>query len=172
VKGGATSLSRLRLSITAEIGRPFVPFVRQHLRAAYMVLSKDRLVRRAIIPLEELSVVLVGDRRMSALHEEFLGIAGPTDVLTFPLESDARGRVTAGEVIVCVPEARRQARTRRMEPRLEVLLYSLHGMLHLLGYDDRTDRAFRIMHRTEDAILTKLGFGPVFAARSATGGGR
>jgi hypothetical protein len=37
-------------------------------------------------------------------------------------------------------------------------------MLHLLGYDDRTDRDFARMHGTEDAILTALGFGPVFAA--------
>ena len=118
-------------------------------------------------------MVLVGDRRMGALHEEFLGISGPTDVLTFPLESDAQGGVTAGEVIVCVPEARRQAKARGIQLRLEALLYALHGMLHLLGYDDRTDRAFRIMHRTEDAILTKLGFGPVFAARSPSSrGGR
>ena len=123
------------------------------------------------MPLEALSVVLVGDRRMSALHEAFMKIAGPTDVLTFPLELDDRGRATAGEVIVCVPEARRQAKVRKIEPRLEVLLYALHGMLHLMGHDDRTDRAFRIMHRTEDAILTELGFGPVFAATPPTAGG-
>lgn len=121
--------------------------------------------------LVELSIVLAGDRRMSALHEAFMGVAGPTDVLTFPLESDHRGRATAGEVIICVPEARRQAKLRKIEPRLEVLLYALHGMLHLIGHDDRTDHAFRIMHRTEDAILTELGFGPVFAATPPAGRG-
>jgi ssRNA-specific RNase YbeY (16S rRNA maturation enzyme) len=40
-------------------------------------------------------------------------------------------------------------------------------MLHLLGYDDRTARDFATMHRTEDDILTHLGFGPVFS-RSTT----
>jgi probable rRNA maturation factor len=111
-----------------------------------------------------MSLVLVGDRRMSSLHVEFMGIAGPTDVLTFAMETDGAARVTSGEVIVCVPEAQRQARKRNLMPRLELLLYSLHGMLHLTGYDDRTSRAYRTMHRIEDAILTQLGFGPVFAA--------
>ena len=104
---------------------------------------------------------------MSALHKKFMGIPGPTDVLTFPMETDAHGCVITGEVIVCVSQALRQARARTIPPRLELLLYALHGLLHLLGYDDRTDSAFRIMHRTEDAILTELGFGPVFAATTA-----
>ncbi len=104
---------------------------------------------------------------MSELHEEFLSIAGPTDVLTFPIDIDAAGETIAGEVYVCVSEARRQAKSRGaggIDPKREVLLYALHGMLHLLGYDDRTSRDYRIMHRTEDTILTKLGLGPVFAS--------
>jgi probable rRNA maturation factor len=99
---------------------------------------------------------------MALLHEQFLGIAGPTDVLTFPLEEDRRGRVTAGEVVVCVPEARRQAKRNGAGVERELLLYALHGMLHLCGYDDRTAAAFHTMHATEDRILTQLGVGPVF----------
>jgi len=117
--------------------------------------------------LRELSVVLVGDRRVAELHEQFMGIAGPTDVLTFPIDTDAAGNVIAGEVYVCVPEARRQAKSRGIEAKREVLLYALHGMLHLLGYDDRTSRGYRSMHRTEDLILTELGLGPVFAPANA-----
>lgn len=112
--------------------------------------------------LRDLSVALVGDARMAGLHEQFMGIPGPTDVLTFPLDADARGRALSGEIVVCVPEARRQAKERKVPVERELLLYSLHGLLHLCGYDDRTDRAFRIMHRTEDEILTRLGVGPVF----------
>ncbi|MEO6436101.1 MAG: rRNA maturation RNase YbeY [Tepidisphaeraceae bacterium] len=153
---------RFDLSITAETGRAHVPFLRRQLKSAYALLAA-RSNAPGGLPLRGLSLVLVGDRRMSDLHAEFMGIAGPTDVLTFPMETDAAARVTSGEIIVCVSEARRQARIRKASPQLELLLYALHGMLHLLGYDDRTDRAFRTMHRTEDAILTELGFGPVFA---------
>ena len=120
-------------------------------------------------PLAELSLALVGDRRMSALHEQFLNLPGPTDVLTFPLETDRRGRPLSGEVVVCVPEARRRARELGTDERREALLYALHGMLHLGGFDDRTPRGYRTMHATEDAILSRLGVGPVFApARPGT----
>jgi probable rRNA maturation factor len=120
-------------------------------------------------PLTELSVALVGDKRMCDLHDRFMGIPGPTDVLTFPLDEDGRGRVTGGEVVVCLPEARRRAREHRTPLEHELLLYALHGLLHLCGYDDRTQRAYATMHRTEDEILNRLGVGPVFSPAAALG---
>ena len=113
--------------------------------------------------LTEFSVVLVGDQRMSNLHLRFMNIAGPTDVLTFPIDEDSRGRPTAGEVYVCVPEAHRQSHALATPLRSELLLYALHGLLHLSGFDDRTESQYRRMHRTEDDILSRLGIGRVFA---------
>jgi len=129
--------------------------LRRHLPRAHALLRP---------PLRELSIALVGESLMSQLHEQFMNVPGPTDVLTFPLETDARGRALGGEVIVCVPVAVREARQRHIPPAKEVLLYALHGMLHLCGFDDRTAKAFRTMHRKEDQILTALGLGPVFEA--------
>ena len=100
---------------------------------------------------------------MSRLHRQFLQKSGPTDVLTFELEHDETGNVTSGEVVICVPEAARQARRRRVPMERELLLYALHGMLHLSGFEDRTAAGFRAMHRTEDDILTRLGLGAAFA---------
>jgi probable rRNA maturation factor len=94
-----------------------------------------------------------------------MGIAGPTDVLTFPMELDARGRPTGGEVVICIPEARRRCKELKTPLKHELLLYAIHGMLHLSGFDDRTDREFRRMHRMEDTILRRLGVGPVFDTR-------
>jgi probable rRNA maturation factor len=150
--------SPLAVAIAADVGAAHVPFIRRHLRKAHAILRP---------PLRELSVALVNDRRMSDLHERFMNIPGPTDVLTFPLDLDSRGRPVSGEVVVCVPEARRRARERKIPLERELLLYALHGMLHLCGYDDRTDASFRAMHRTEDQILTRLGVGPVFEAGDA-----
>ncbi len=116
-------------------------------------------------PLTSLSLALVGDKKMSALHVQFLNVAGPTDVLTFPLETNKKGQPLSGEVVICVPEARRQCRQNGVELRKELLLYSLHGLLHLCGFDDRTNRQFRRMHLMEDQILTRLGVGPVFKVR-------
>ena len=129
-------------------------YLSRNLRSAHRLLSP---------PLSTLSIALVGDKKMSDLHQQFLGIPGPTDVLTFPLEVDPRGRPLSGEIVVCVPEARRRASENGGNLREELLLYALHGMLHLCGYDDRTDREFRTMHRREDQILRQIGVGPVFA---------
>lgn len=144
----------LHLDITARIGKAYVPFLRHKLLAAHKLLGP---------PLKELSLALVNDSTMSKLHEQFMSIAGPTDVLTFPIDEDARGRIMTGEVIVCVPEARRQARAMGTDVRRELLLYALHGMLHLCDFDDRTAAGYQRMHRTEDRILGRLGVGPVFA---------
>lgn len=142
------------LSIVCRVGRQFAPYLRKHLPKARHLLKT---------PLRELSLALVGDKEMAALHAQFMAIAGPTDVLTFPLDQDERGRDIAGEVVVCVPEARRQAALTGNTVDKEVLLYALHGILHLSGFDDRTQAEFRKMHRKEDEILTKLGIGPVFS---------
>jgi rRNA maturation RNase YbeY len=155
--------ARLNLIVTASAGARHVPFLRRRIRAAHAILRPA---------LRDLSLALVGDRRMAELHERFMHIPGPTDVLTFPLETDARGRATGGEVVVCVPEARRRARAEGVPVERELLLYALHGMLHLAGFDDRTDRDFAAMHRTEDDILTRIGVGPVFSPPGVRSGQR
>jgi probable rRNA maturation factor len=143
------------LTISATAGRSHASLLARRVRRARPLIRCH---------LAELSVALVGDARMAALHEQFLGIPDPTDVLTFELEHDARGRVTAGEVVICVPEARRQARLHKHPVERELLLYAIHGMLHLAGFDDRTPADYTAMHAMEDRILGKLGIGPVFAS--------
>jgi|SRR5579859_4638147 len=150
----------LQLEITARIGGAHIPFLRQKLLAAHKLLRP---------PLKELSVALVNDSTMSKLHRQYMSIPGPTDVLTFPIDEDAHGHIISGEVIVCVPEARRQARVMGTAVPRELLLYALHGMLHLCSCDDRTAAGFQVMHRTEDQILKRLGVGPVFAPLAKSG---
>jgi probable rRNA maturation factor len=154
------SVERLPVHITATRStyRSHEAYLRRHLQAAHALLRPA---------LKELSLALVGDRKMAALHQQFLGIPGPTDVLTFPLELDKKKRPITGEVVICVPEARRQYRQRRPDVtmlRKELLLYALHGMLHLCGFDDRTESDFHQMHQREDEILSQLGVGTVFKA--------
>jgi probable rRNA maturation factor len=146
--------AQLDLIITARAGRTHVDFLRKMLRRA------QRLLRS---PLRELSIALVSDLQMSDLHNRFMKDASPTDVLTFPLDQDSRGRAIAGEIVINVSEALRQSRRRGIALRNELLLYGLHGMLHLKGLDDRTDSEYQRMHRLEDRILSKLGIGTVFA---------
>ena len=152
--GGHAPATAMRLDITANVGRVFVSFLRRQLRQARPFLRG---------PLAELSVAIVGNRRMAELHDQFMSIPEPTDVLTFELEHDSRGRVTSGEVVICLPVARQKAQELRHEVRIELLLYAIHGMLHLCGFDDKNEKDFKKMHAMEDRILTELGFGPVFS---------
>jgi probable rRNA maturation factor len=151
---GRPAAPPLDLTITAATGGEYAAYLRANLRRAHAVERPA---------LRELSVALVGDKRMAGVHERFMGIAGPTDVMTFELDHDARGRVVAGEVVVCVPYAVRQARRSGTGVKKELLLYALHGMLHLCGFDDRTARDFAAMHEREDEILNAIGVGAVFA---------
>lgn len=148
------------LAITASAGKPFAPRLARMLRRARALAGGS---------VRELSVAIVGDGKMAELHQAFMGIDGPTDVLTFELEHDARGSVTSGEVIINVQEARRRAREHGTAVADELLLYAVHGMLHLSGYDDTTPRAYKKMHRREDEILTELGVGRVFAPQVTAG---
>jgi len=141
------------LTITARAGRAHLSFLKKSIRRAH------KLIRS---PLRELSIVLVGDSQMSELHGRFMNDDSPTDVLTFPLEENSRGKASGGEIVINVSEALRQSRRRGIPLQNELLLYALHGMLHLKGMDDRTDSQYRRMHRLEDRILTRLGVGAVF----------
>lgn len=154
-RGGGADTAKLELVLTAAAGKEYLPALRRYLPKAHEQIKTH---------LRELSVALVGDATMSRIHKQFLGIEGPTDVMTFPLETDQRGRVVSGEVVVCVPEARRQAKRRKIPVWREVLLYALHGMLHMSGFDDRTEADYRRMHSMEDRILMALGIGATFEA--------
>lgn len=122
----------------------------------------------------DLSIALVDDKQMCDIHEQYLGDNSTTDVVTFSLleddeqlpgkadEPDSMGRID-GELIVCVDEAQRQAQQRGNELRHELLLYIVHGLLHLMGMDDtRADEA-AMMHRREDEVLQAIGVGLVYA---------
>jgi probable rRNA maturation factor len=100
----------------------------------------------ALTKLEELSVVLVSDRRMAELHRRFLQEPGPTDVITFQ----------HGEIFVSTETARRQARRFGTTADGEMRLYIAHGLLHLHGFDDKDARAAAEMKRVQEKLVTKV----------------
>ncbi|MFM8999026.1 MAG: rRNA maturation RNase YbeY [Actinomycetota bacterium] len=84
----------------------------------------------------ELSVAFVEEDEIAGLHERFLGEAGPTDVLAFPLEAtDGDGTRLLGDVVIAPAYA---ARTRD-DLAAELRLLLVHGILHLLGHDHEED---------------------------------
>lgn len=114
----------------------------------------------------ECRVQVIADAAMADAHETYGGVPGTTDVLTFDLtdgEGAGRGELDV-DIMVCLDEAERQAIARGHEPRRELLLYAIHGVLHCLGHDDHDDDAFARMHAEEDRLMEWLGVGATFAA--------
>jgi len=91
----------------------------------------------------KISVLIARDRRMAALHKEFCGLAGPTDVLTFQ----------HGEIVISAETAARQARIFHSSLTAEIQLYLLHGLLHLAGFGDVTAQQRQQMQRLQNKLL-------------------
>ena len=86
----------------------------------------------------ELSISLVTEEEIAGLHERYLHEAGPTDVLSFPLDDEAGedGLRQLGDVVIAPAIA---ARTNPDDPAAELRLLLVHGILHLLGHDHMDD---------------------------------
>jgi probable rRNA maturation factor len=85
-----------------------------------------------------LGVRLCGDRAMRSINRDFRGRDAVTDVLSFPGDRSFEGR-HLGDVVVCVPQARRQAAQRAVPLERELKTLLLHGVLHCMGYDHDDD---------------------------------
>lgn len=118
-----------------------------------------------------LGLVLSDDAYIAALHERFMADPSPTDVLTFDLRDDARDPTIEGEIVVSVETACRQARRLKLPPQEETLRYFIHGVLHLLGYDDHSPAERRRMRRAENDVLQTLASpaGRASSGRTARG---
>ncbi len=111
------------------------------------------IVRDAGFPNAEISVAVVDDAAIAALHAEYLDDPTPTDVLSFVLESSSTR--LEGEVVVSAETAAANAPRYGNPPEVELLLYVIHGTLHLVGYDDGTPRERKVMRKRERAYLRR-----------------
>ena len=110
----------------------------------------------------ELGIHLVGAKEMAQVNRQFLQHEGPTDVITFDhfekrkAESGKRKNVH-GELFICVDVAMTQAKEFKSSWQAEVVRYVVHGVLHLLGYDDLKPHLRREMKRAENRLVRRLG---------------
>jgi probable rRNA maturation factor len=111
-------------------------------------LARDTLRSEGIRD-AELSVSLVTEDEIAGLHHRYLGEAGATDVLSFPLEEDGdHGEPRLlGDVVICPAVASRQ----NTDLQAEVRLLLVHGILHLLGYDHEEEEERRAMWERQEA---------------------
>jgi len=115
------------------------------------------VARRQGVRLGQVDLAIVGRRRMATLHRRYLRRRGATDVLSFKLTAPGERRITA-QVVVCADVAVAEARRRGLAPQRELMLYVVHGLLHVMGYDDRTPaRAAKMRRRQEELLEEFLG---------------
>lgn len=132
---------------------------RVRIRTTALKRIADRILRCAGSPSSELSLSVVGDRRMQSLNARYRRRAHPTDVLAFAAhESPQPTTPLLGDVVISLDTALCQAREAGRTLDREMVMLLIHGVLHLLGYDhERSAREARRMQKKERAILRALG---------------
>lgn len=126
-------------------------------------LVDSLLVREGCNTGAEVSLVLVDDEYIHRLNLQYRGIDAPTDVLSFalndgvPKEAEPGGELLLGDVVVSLPAARRQAVDYGHDFWREVAYLTVHGVLHLLGYDHDIENRRKVMRDREEAALVEAG---------------
>ena len=106
-----------------------------------------------------LSIVFVTDRKIKALNKKYLNSSRPTDVLAFDysfFSVVSREKRIDGEIIISTVTACKNAKRFQTSPHHELTLYVIHGILHLLGYDDHTPRDRKNMRKKERKLTEIL----------------
>lgn len=112
----------------------------------------------------EVSITLTDNPHIHEINREYRNVDRPTDVISFALnegdEPEIEGEIPVnmlGDIIISVEKAIEQAKEYGHSTRRELAFLTVHGMLHLLGYD-HIEEADRVeMHKEEDFVMTKLG---------------
>ncbi len=129
---------------------------------ALVSVARHVLDRLGINPLAELSVLLIDVPAMTELHVKWMDEPGPTDVMSFPMDEldTARrpdeagpGPALLGDVVLCPDVAAEQAAGAGHSLDDELHLLTVHGVLHLLGYDHAEPAAEREMFRLQNDLL-------------------
>ncbi|MGQ0839589.1 rRNA maturation RNase YbeY [Actinokineospora sp.] len=144
--------------------------------ASIVTAARFALDRMNVSKLAELSVLLVELDVMSDLHERWMDLPGPTDVMAFPMdELDSARRPDAsevgpallGDIVLCPAFAKDQARTAGHSLNDELHLLTVHGVLHLLGYDHAEPAEEREMFTLQKRILADFRAAAAEARRRA-----
>ncbi len=124
-------------------------------RLARFVLDQMR-----VHPLAELCITAVDEDTIAELNEKWMEKEGPTDVLAFPMDELRPGAVgeqptegVLGDLVLCPSVAERQGREAGHGAAAEVELLTVHGILHLLGYDHAEPEEHREMFGLQDRLL-------------------
>jgi probable rRNA maturation factor len=138
--------------------------------ASIAAAARFAMDRMGVSPLAELSVLLVASGEMADLHQRWMDLPGPTDVMAFPMDAADEGGLLGGgrpdspsgspallgDIVLCPEVAREQAAAAGHAMLDELQLLTVHGVLHLLGYDHAEPAEEREMFALQDRILEEF----------------
>lgn len=108
-----------------------------------------------------LNVIIIDNERIHKINKEYRGIDRPTDVISFALEDDKTFIKTdfrvLGDIYISIDKVYEQASTYNHSIRRELSFLTVHGILHLLGYDHMKQEDEIIMFKKQEDILNELG---------------
>ncbi len=154
-------------------------------------LGRFVLDAMGVDPLADVSVLLVEADTMATLHQQWMDLPGPTDVMAFPMDGpdgpaeridpsapprtdDDAGETMLGDVVLCPAVAADQAASAGHSTEAELHLLCTHGILHLLGYDhgepEEEKEMFDLQARLTRDWTARSGLGPIRAPLPGTGG--
>jgi len=123
-------------------------------------LSRFVMDRMRVHPLAELCIKAVDEPTIAQLNEKWMEKERPTDVLAFPMDELRPGLVNEepeegvlGDLVLCPAVAERQAATAGHSTQAELELLTVHGILHLLGYDHAEPEEHKVMFGLQDELL-------------------
>jgi len=123
-------------------------------------LSRFVMDRMRVHPQAELCIKAVDEATITGLNEKWMEKEGPTDVLAFPMDELRPGLVNEeleegmlGDLVLCPAVAERQAVTAGHSTEAEIELLTVHGILHLLGYDHAEPEEHKEMFGLQDRLL-------------------
>jgi len=123
-------------------------------------LAGHVLLQMHVDPTSELGITLVDPERMTTLHEDWMNEPGPTDVLSFPIDeltpgtaSQPTGPGVLGDIVICPEHAQADAQEADRTLEEHVHFLTVHGLLHLLGYDHASEEDYAQMFTRQDELL-------------------
>lgn len=106
----------------------------------------------------DLNVLLVDEAEMTALHIKWMDEPGPTDVLSFPMDEIEPGSKEVGilgDIVLCPTIAQAQAQDAGHDFDRELSILSVHGLLHIVGYDHATAEDEKEMFTLQESIVDR-----------------
>ncbi|NQU73520.1 MAG: rRNA maturation RNase YbeY, partial [Candidatus Omnitrophica bacterium] len=111
------------------------------------------------------NLLLTGDKKITALNKRFLGRNEPTDVISFGtktrLSPSKNLKGFLGEIVISLEIAEYNAKRFGTTVKKEIFLYVIHGVLHLMGYGDKTKKEQRIIQEKQNKVLETLCSEPI-----------